>query len=59
MTAREIIDAYALRWTIEPMFCSLKHGSGVQETWQRRRQTLHRWLQPQHGLRPYPNDGGL
>jgi len=24
MTAREIIDAYALRWTIEPMFCSLR-----------------------------------
>ena len=45
MTAREIIDAYALRWTIEPMFCSLKHGSGVQETWQRRRQRLHRWVQ--------------
>src|SRR3954467_15617640 len=45
MTAREIIDAYALRWTIEPMFCSLKHGIGVKETWQRRRQTLHRWVQ--------------
>jgi hypothetical protein len=45
MTARDIIDAYALRWTIEPMFCSLKHGIGVKETWQRRRQTLHRWVQ--------------
>src|ERR1700748_1986165 len=45
MTAREIIDAYGLRWTIEPMFCALKHGSGVKETWQRRRQTLHRWVQ--------------
>jgi hypothetical protein len=43
-TARDIIDAYALRWTIEPMFCSLKHGIGVTETWQRRRQTLHRWV---------------
>ena len=45
MTAREIIDADALRWTIEPMFGSLKHGIGVKETWQRRRQTLHRWVQ--------------
>ena len=45
MTARDIIDAYTLRWTIEPMFCALKHGSGVKETWQRRRQTLHRWVQ--------------
>ena len=45
MTARDIIDAYALRWTIEPMFCSLKHRIGVKETWQRRRQTLHRWVQ--------------
>src|ERR687884_603705 len=45
MTAREIIDAYALRWTIEPMFCALKHGIGVKETWQRRRQTPHRWVQ--------------
>src|SRR4051794_41581118 len=45
MAARDIIDADALRWTIEPMFCSLKHGIGVKETWQRRRQTLHRWVQ--------------
>ena len=45
MSAREIIDAYALRWTIEPMFGSLKHGIGVTETWQRRRQTLPRWVQ--------------
>ena len=45
MTARDIIDAYALRWTIEPMFCSLKHGIGVKEAWQRRRQRLHRWIQ--------------
>jgi hypothetical protein len=45
MTAREIIDADALRWTIEPMFCARKHGIGIKETWQRRRQTLHRWGQ--------------
>ncbi len=45
MTARQLIEAYALRWTIEPMFCSLKHGVGLKETWQRRRQTLHRWVQ--------------
>ena len=45
MTAREIIDADARRWTIEPMFGLLKHGIGVTETWQRRRQTLPRWVQ--------------
>ena len=45
MTARAVIEAYALRWTIEPMFCSLKNAAGIKEAWQRRRQTLHRWVQ--------------
>lgn len=45
LSARQVIEAYALRWTIEPMFCSLKHGVGIKEAWQRRRQTLHRWVQ--------------
>lgn len=42
--AREVIEAYALRWPIEPMFNSLKHGVGVKEVWQQSRQTLHRWV---------------
>jgi len=44
LTAQQIIEAYALRWTIEPMFNSLKNAIGMKEVWQQRRQTLHRWV---------------
>jgi hypothetical protein len=44
LSARQVIETYALRWPIEPMFNSLKHASGIKEVWQRDRQTLHRWV---------------
>lgn len=44
LTAKAIIQAYALRWKIEPLFHALKNGWGVKDTWQRTRQVLHRWV---------------
>ncbi len=40
----EVIEIYAKRWTIEPMFHLAKHNWGWNETWQQSRQTVHRWL---------------
>ncbi|MHB8846629.1 MAG: IS701 family transposase [Nitrospirota bacterium] len=44
LAPREVIEAYAKRWTIEPMFHQTKNGWGWNETWQQSRQTVHRWL---------------
>ena len=44
MTPEAIIRLYADRWTIEPMFNSLKHAEGVKELWQRSKEAFHRWL---------------
>jgi hypothetical protein len=40
----EVIEVYAKRWTIEPMFHQVKNRWGWNETWQQSRQTIHRWL---------------
>src|SRR3954451_6333713 len=44
MTPEAIIRLYADRWTIEPMFNSLKHAEGAKELWQRSKEAFHRWL---------------
>jgi len=44
MTAEQIIEAYAQRWSIESMFHQLKQAWGMKEAWQQTRQTLHRWV---------------
>src|SRR3954453_19788159 len=53
MPPEAIIRFYADRWTIEPMFNSLKHAEGVKslkhaegvkELWQRSKEAFHRWL---------------
>ena len=44
MTAEQVIQAYALRWPIEPMFNDLKNSWGLSEAWQQTRQVLHRWV---------------
>ena len=44
MPPEAIIRLYADRWTIEPMFNSLKHAEGVKELWQRSKEAFHRWL---------------
>lgn len=45
MSATAIVEAYAKRWAIEPMFNQLKNGWGIKETWQQSRQVLARWVQ--------------
>jgi hypothetical protein len=40
----EVIEVYAKRWTIEPMFHQAKNRWGWNETWQQSRQAVHRWL---------------
>jgi hypothetical protein len=40
----EVIEVYAKRWSIEPMFHQAKNNWGWNETWQQSRQTVHRWL---------------
>src|SRR4051812_44630649 len=44
MPPEAIIRLYADRWTIEPMFNSLKHAEGAKELWQRSKEVFHRWL---------------
>jgi len=45
LSAEQVIESYALRWSIEPMFKQLKQAWGLKEAWQQTRQTLHRWVQ--------------
>ena len=44
LSAEQIIEAYGLRWPIEPMFHELKQAWGMKEAWQQTRQVLHRWV---------------
>ena len=45
VTAEQVIESYARRWSIESMFNQLKLSWGLKEAWQQKRQTLHRWVQ--------------
>lgn len=40
-----ILEHYAKRWTIEPMFNQLKNSWGMSSVWQQSRQVLSRWVQ--------------
>ena len=44
LDAVTILRHYALRWPIEPGFNQIKNLFGVRQLWQRKRQTLYRWL---------------
>lgn len=44
LTAEQMIERYALRWSIESMFNQLKLSWGMKEAWQQTRQVLHRWV---------------
>ncbi len=44
LTPEQVIENYALRWSIEPMFNQLKTAWGMKEAWQQTHQTLHRWV---------------
>ena len=43
LSAQEILQIYARRWSIEPMFHALKNRWGLNEAWQQTRTVLHRW----------------
>ena len=45
LQALDIIQRYAKRWSIEPMFQQLKNAWGMKDTWQQSRQVLQRWVQ--------------
>ena len=45
LTAEEIFQHYAKRWSIEDLFNQMKNRWGWRETWQQSRQVLHRWTQ--------------
>jgi DDE superfamily endonuclease len=44
MSAVAIAEAYANRWTVEPLFAALKLSDGVGAMWRRGRTALLRWL---------------
>ena len=44
LDAVTVLRHYALRWPIEPGFNQIKNLFGVRQLWQRKRQTLYRWL---------------
>ena len=46
LPAVAVVEAYANRWTVEPLFATLKFTDGVGAMWQRSRTVLLRWLQP-------------
>jgi hypothetical protein len=45
MTAEEVFQHYARRWSIEDLFNQMKNRWGWREAWQQSRQVLHRWTQ--------------
>src|SRR5829696_8913680 len=44
LSAVDVVEAYANRWTIEPLFATLKLTDGLGAMWQRSRAVLLRWL---------------
>jgi hypothetical protein len=44
LSAGAIVEAYANRWTVEPLFAALKLTDGLGAMWQRGRTALLRWL---------------
>ena len=44
LDAVTILRHYALRWPIEPGFNQIKNLFGARQLWQRKRETLYRWL---------------
>ena len=44
LSAPAVVEAYAQRWSVEPLFAALKLTDGMGAMWQRGRRTLLRWL---------------
>ena len=45
LTAQEVVEIYAERWGIEPLFHNLKRWWGVANLWQQSRAALELWMQ--------------
>lgn len=45
LTAREVVEIYAQRWGIEPLFHNLKRWWGVTNLWQQSKEALELWMQ--------------
>jgi DDE superfamily endonuclease len=44
LSASAVVEAYAQRWSVEPLFAALKLTDGMGAMWQQGRRTLLRWL---------------
>jgi hypothetical protein len=44
LSAPAVVEAYAQRWSVEPLFAALKLTDGMGAMWQRGRTALLRWL---------------
>lgn len=45
LSAKEVVEIYALRWGIEPLFHNLKRWWGVSNLWQQSKEALELWMQ--------------
>jgi len=45
LSARAVVEIYAERWGIEPLFHNLKRWSGVTNLWQQSKEALELWMQ--------------
>jgi hypothetical protein len=45
LSARQVVEIYAQRWGIEPLFHNLKRWWGVTNLWQQSKQALELWMQ--------------
>jgi len=45
LTAQEVVEIYAERWGIEPLFHNLKRWWGVTNLWQQSKEALELWMQ--------------
>jgi len=45
LTAQEVVEIYATRWGIEPLFHNLKRWWGVTNLWQQSKAALELWMQ--------------
>ena len=45
LTAQDVVEIYAERWGIEPLFHNLKRWSGVTNLWQQSKAALELWMQ--------------
>jgi DDE superfamily endonuclease len=45
LSAQDVVEIYAMRWGIEPLFHNLKRWWGVTNLWQQSKEALELWMQ--------------